>query len=86
MRPVSCKLRSRVINRLRQAEGGIVTHEMFAEALWWDSETGGCTNAKGLIRRAIFELKKAGFPIENEHGRGYYYAGKGVIEVDVRLI
>lgn len=65
---------SRALNRLRLAAGGIVSHAELVEAIWRSPEDGGPEYAVNMVRRAMFELRRLGYPIRNHARRGYAYA------------
>lgn len=64
---------SRFINRLRLAAGGPVSIEEMIEALWGDALDGGPLTAPRYIHLLCYILRKQGFPIKTNCGRGYSY-------------
>jgi hypothetical protein len=65
---------SRVVNALRQAAGGIVSYDELIEAVWRSPADGGPDYALAIVRKAVFQLRRLGYPIETHHTRGYSYA------------
>jgi hypothetical protein len=66
-------VRSRLVNRLRAAEGGIVSNEELVDALYGDDATGGPITAIDVIKVMIYWLRRDGFPIKVHWGRGYSF-------------
>lgn len=66
---------SRIVNALRTAGGGIVTHEELVAAIWPDEERndGGPLYARAIITLRVRHLRELGYPIETHHCRGYSY-------------
>lgn len=69
----SAVISSRIINLLRQAAGGIVTHREMYEALWGDDPDGGPDDPSVNVQVAISRLRRRGFPIKTHHTHGYSY-------------
>lgn len=67
------RLSAAIINCLRQAAGGIVLHRELVAWIWIDDPSGGPLNANDDIARAVYKLRRKGFPIRLHKGRGYSY-------------
>lgn len=65
-------LQSRLLNALRTAEGGFVTKAQLVELIYPDPDTQPDT-AMDCITVAAFQLRKKGFPIKCQYGRGYKF-------------
>ena len=62
---MSHRSRSRILNRLRLAAGGLVTHDELLTAV---------KHADMIrLRHDVWMLREMGFPIINEQRRGYYF-------------
>lgn len=64
---------ARLLNRLRAAEGGLVSHEELTEAVWGDESSGGPDGTAAALRVMVHKLRRLGYPIRNEIGRGYRF-------------
>lgn len=69
---ISRRHESRLINRLRLSAGGVVTMAELIRAIW-----PGVTRRPGYLERKVatyvMDLRRQGFPIANEFGRGYRF-------------
>lgn len=73
--------RARLINRLREGQGGIVTHAELIEALWGDDRSGGPIDIMNSLNALITKMRRMGFPIRCAGWRGYRYAANGMIPI-----
>jgi hypothetical protein len=61
------------LNRLRAAEGGLVSREEMIEYLWGDDPEGGPDDARGVMTQYAFHLRRAGYPVRAVFGRGFQF-------------
>lgn len=69
----NCALLSGVLNCLRTAEGGFVTIEGLIQYGYRDPDLEPDW-ANANCRLAVFWLRRRGFPIIGQYGRGYRFA------------
>jgi hypothetical protein len=62
-----------IINRLREAAGGVVGDEELITALYGNAENGGPLWARDTIKVMVYRLRAIGYPIKNHWGRGYSF-------------
>ncbi len=65
---------SRVLNRLRLAEGAHVSVRTLEDAAFGHRRDGGPEHAEKIVRLTIYRLRKRGFPIKTTWSRGYHFA------------
>jgi hypothetical protein len=54
---------ARFLNRLRQAEGGLVRLDDLAQAIWGHRKDGGPQDIQNNLRQYAFRLRRDGFPV-----------------------
>ena len=69
---------SRVVNRLRQARGGIVHLDELVDAVFDCREDGGPLSARQIICDTVQTLCERGFPIERVTRGRYRYAAETI--------
>ncbi len=65
------ELQSRVLRRLRESIGAIVSVTDLLLAAYGDDEDGGPEWPGEVIRHAVHQLRRRGYLISNHYGRGY---------------
>jgi hypothetical protein len=63
-----------IINRLREAAGGVVGDQELIAALYDKAEDGGPLWARDTIKVMVHRLRAMGYPIKTHWGRGYSFA------------
>lgn len=80
------RLSSALLNRLRQAEGGIVSYRELVTYLWQDDPTGGPLNSLTMIHNYVMRLRRIGYPIQTVWGHGLRFGPTylaSICEIDI---